>query len=71
MLVTLYSLLPDNDCYRLMYTCANTREYSRRSRGEYNRRRDQLELCGKKGCARNRATARCEMHFLRQYLERF
>lgn len=31
-----------------MYTRANTREYSRRSQAEYNRRRDQLELVARK-----------------------
>lgn len=61
MLATPYPLSADNDYYRLIRVCILTRiQSATRSAGTR----------GEEG-ARSQATARGEMHFLRQYLERF
>lgn len=73
MPATPYQLAPDNDCYRLMRVCILARIHASTRGGlEANTIGDAISWNpGEEECPRSRATARCEMHFLRQYLERF
>lgn len=72
---TVYPLSPDNDCYRLMRVCILARIHVSTRAAVSRRIQSATRSAGTRGEegyeGGSRATARCEMHFLRQYLERF